>query len=76
MTKRKVQLIVLCEDKQQFNLARRVFIEWGFDNHQVRGVISPTGKGSGEQFVRRNYPLELQDLDLSLLCADFVGLWL
>ena len=54
------QVIVLCEDKQQSVFVRR-FLKRR-TGHRIAVVSAPTGKGSGEQFVRERYPQELRAL--------------
>ncbi len=56
---RRAQVILLCEDKQQEVLIRRVLSKLrGKD--LFRTVPMPCGRGSGEQFVRDNFPGELK----------------
>jgi len=59
MSKRQVQLVILCEDRQQEVFARHFFIRYGFHPRKIRSNISPKGHGSGEQYVRETYPLEV-----------------
>ena len=60
MNKRRVQIILLCEDQQQEVFMRRFLKRHGYRNDQIRHRFSPKGKQSGEQFVRTNYPIELK----------------
>ncbi len=60
MSKRKAQVIVLCEDKQQEVCARHFLIEIGFDRHKMIFRTSPKGKQAGEQFVREHYSSEVR----------------
>jgi hypothetical protein len=54
------EVIVLCEDRQQEVFARYFLVRCGINPRRIRVKISPTGEGSGEQFVRRNYPREVK----------------
>lgn len=60
MTKRTVQLVILCEDLQQEVFARHFFINRGFHPRKIRVQRSPKGEGSGEQYVRQRYPQEVK----------------
>lgn len=57
---RQVELVILCEDQQQAVFARHYFIERGFHPRKIRVRISPRGEGSGEQYVREQYPQEMR----------------
>jgi hypothetical protein len=52
-------VIVLAEDRCQQNFARRYLHQLGCGNGKIRFVLSPSGRGSGEQWVRERYQLEL-----------------
>ena len=54
------QIVILCEDRQQEVFARHFLINCGIDRHRIRLNVAPIGKGSGEQFVRQQYPIEVQ----------------
>ena len=54
------QVIVLCEDKQQRVFVRRFMKPK--TNHPIRVMSTPPGGGSGEQFVREQYPQQLRAL--------------
>ena len=56
---RKVQLVLLCEDSQHEAFARRFLRKMGWATRQLRIEKAPGGRGSGEQFVRERFPLEL-----------------
>ncbi len=60
MSKRRVQIVILCEDRQQEVFARSFLKKRGF-----RGLftanICPAGSQSGEQYVRTHYPGEVKD---------------
>jgi hypothetical protein len=60
MTKRSADILVLCEDLQQFVFVRRFLMANGWDNRRIRANISPFARGSAEQFVREQFPLELK----------------
>ena len=58
---RRVNLVLLCEDRQHDTFLRRFLaaMKWDTSNRRIRSVIAPGGKGSGEQFVRNEFPNEL-----------------
>ena len=56
---RRVQVILLCEDRQHEAFARRFLRERGWTAHQLRVEKVPHGEGSGEQYVRERYLKEL-----------------
>lgn len=53
--------IILCEDVQHESFARRTLKYLGAKG-QPRVVRAPGGRGSGEQWVRNRYPLEVKAL--------------
>ena len=59
MSQRRVQIVILCEDRQQEVFARSFLKKRGF-----RGLftanICPAGSQSGEQYVRTHYPEEVK----------------
>ena len=57
---RRVQLVLLCEDKQHEVFARRFLNEMGWETRAMRVEKVPGGRGAGEQFVRKRFPLELK----------------
>lgn len=57
---RRVQLVLLCEDKQHEAFARRFLNELGWETRAMRVEKAPGGRGAGEQFVRKRFPLELR----------------
>ena len=57
MTER-IRAVILCEDQQQAVCARAFLEECGI--MPIRVIINPLGKGAGEQFVRKNYPIEVR----------------
>lgn len=60
MSKHKVRLVILCEDTPQEVFARHYFIHRGVNPRRIRVRKSPAAKGSAEQFVRQQYPIEVQ----------------
>jgi hypothetical protein len=60
MSKRRVRVVILCEDRQQEVFARHFLITRGFDPHRMRLIVSPSGAGSGEQFVRERFSKEVR----------------
>ena len=54
--KRGVRVMILGEDSAQVSLARRVLIELGYSRHEIYDRPVPDGGGSGEKWVRRDYP--------------------
>ena len=59
MTKRRVQIILLCEDKQQLVFARHFLEKRGFNKRSIIPLI-PTVAQSGEQFLRESYVSEVK----------------
>jgi hypothetical protein len=59
MSQRRVQILVLCEDLQQFVFARLFLKKRGFKG-EIRPNICPPGRQSGEQYVRTEYPKEVK----------------
>lgn len=57
--KRKVQLIILCEDTQQEVFIRRFLKKRGWPTRGLRVEKSPSGRGAADQFVRERFPIEL-----------------
>ena len=58
--RRQVQLVLLCEDQQQEAFLRRFFSSMGWKKRQLTFKHSPLGKGSAEQFVRQEFPKEIE----------------
>lgn len=54
-----MRLIILCEDLQQEVFARQFFMSRGFRRHELDFKRSLSGKGSGEQYVRKRYVKEV-----------------
>lgn len=61
MNKRKVKLTIICEDTQQECFARRFLYGMGWDYRKLRIEKSPSGRCSGEQWVREKYVEELKN---------------
>lgn len=57
---RGVFVVVLCEGLQDWVFARRALSTMGCESHEFRVLKSPKGRGAGEQFVRENFPMQLQ----------------
>ena len=59
---RNVRIVLLCEDKQHKVFVCRFLEKIGWIPRDLKSVVSPTGRGSAEQFVRKQFPRELQTL--------------
>lgn len=59
MSKRRVELVLLCEDSQHEAFARRFLKGMGWEKRAIRVEKSPSSEGSGEQYVRERFPKEL-----------------
>ena len=59
MSQRRVQIVILCEDRQQEVFARYFLKKRGFTG-RFRANICPEGSQSGEQYVRTYYPVEVK----------------
>ncbi len=59
MSQRRVQIVILCEDRQQEVFARYFLKKRGFTG-LFRTNICPPGSQSGEQYVRSQYPVEVK----------------
>ena len=59
MSKRRVQIVILCEDLQQFVFARYFLKKRGFTGI-VRAKICPEGSECGSDYVRKQYPVEVK----------------
>lgn len=60
MSKRRVKLVLLCEDSQHEAFARRFLQGMGWNTRELRVEKSPSSSGSAEQWVRQRFPLELK----------------
>lgn len=58
--KRKMQIVLLCEDSQHEVFARNYLKYLGYSSKRIRPIIAPSGRGSGEQFIRKNYSKQVQ----------------
>ena len=60
MTARRVEIVLLCEDTQQEVFARQFLIGMGWKKSDLRVKKGPRSAGSAEQWVRKNFPIELK----------------
>ncbi|RLC29679.1 MAG: hypothetical protein DRH37_07030 [Deltaproteobacteria bacterium] len=60
MSRRKINLLIVCEDLQQSTFARRYLIKRGFNQRKIRVKHNPSGRGAGEQFVRQQLIQEIK----------------
>ena len=70
---RTVQLTLLCEDRQQEAFLRRFFARMGWKG-RMRVEKSPSGRGSGEQWVRERFPRELEGFRRSHVARALVAM--
>ena len=54
------RVIVLVEDQRQRNFVQRYLERLGYSYREIRFEVSPTGKGSAEQWVREQYPKQVR----------------
>ena len=54
------RVIVLCEDRQHEVFMRTFLVSRGVPTRRIRVRIAPEGRGSGEQYVRTQYPKEVK----------------
>ena len=59
---RNVRIVLLCEDKQHKAFVSRFIEKMGWIPRDLKPVVSPNGRGSAEQFVRKQFPKYLQAL--------------
>src|SRR4028119_1575242 len=59
MSQRRVQIVILCEDRRQHLVARYYLRKRGFTG-LFRANICPPGSQAGEQYVRTHYPEEVK----------------
>lgn len=57
---RRVQLVLLCEDRQHEAFVRRFLNAMGWETRAMRVEKAPGGRGAGEQFVRQRFARELR----------------
>ena len=62
MSERFAQVIILVEDKQQRSFVNRLLKELGYPNHKLKPLPLPAGVGSGEAYVREQYPIQVKAL--------------
>ena len=54
------RLTILCEDLQQACFVRRFLMNRGWTRYDLYEKIAPAGRGSGQQWVRAQFPRELR----------------
>jgi hypothetical protein len=59
VVERIAEIVVLAEDLRQANLLRHYLIRCGHHRRNIVLRLAPRGKGSGEQYVRERYPIEV-----------------
>ena len=59
---RSVRLTLLCEDKLQMVFAHRFFTALGWNLRDWKPITAPAGRGAAEQFVRMEFPRQLNAL--------------
>lgn len=55
-----VRIVLLCEDSQTDSFVRRFLKHRNFGARDIRTLSLPAGSGSGEQWVREQYPRQLR----------------
>ena len=55
-----VSIVLLCEDAQTDSFVRRFLSQRRFHGREIKTIISPPGRQSGEQWIRSRYPEELK----------------
>lgn len=53
-------IVLLCEDLQTESFVRRFLSYRGFHGREIKTLVAPPGRQSGEQWVRTRYPQELK----------------
>jgi hypothetical protein len=71
---RNTSVVILCEDTQHEAFLRRFLTLAGWHRRRIRIEKSPSGKGSGEAWVRARYPVELAALRRSPVAAALVAI--
>ncbi len=56
---RLTEVVILCEDPQQFVFVHRFLLRAGVNRHRISVRPFPAGKGSGEQYVREQFAREI-----------------
>lgn len=62
MPERYSGIVVLCEDLQQRVFVYRFLCRKGIQQHSIRINQCPKGKGSGEQYVRERFHVEVRGI--------------
>jgi hypothetical protein len=64
---RFAQIVLLAEDDEQAGFIRRWLLGWikHLDRRDIHEVVRPSGKGAGEQFVRKQFPAEAASIEES-----------
>jgi hypothetical protein len=57
---RDARVVVLCEDQRHYHFVRGFLAAKGIRSNRIRPRMAPPGGGSGEQFVREQFPRELK----------------
>jgi hypothetical protein len=60
VSRRNVQLVILCEDTQHEAFVRRFLKKKGWPIRRLRVEKGSSGEGSAEQFVRERFPMEIE----------------
>lgn len=60
MRENYTQVVVLCEDRQHWVFVYRFLTQNGIHGRRIRANFRP-GQGSGEQYVREQYPIEVAE---------------
>ena len=60
MRKGRIEIVVLCEDLQQQTFAYRFLKKAGMINGKFRAEVNYKGRGSGENYVRKNFVTQLK----------------
>jgi hypothetical protein len=61
VSRRRVQVVILAEDKQQRTFVERLLQGLSYKN-KLRPLALPAGHGSGEQYVREHYAEQVQEV--------------
>lgn len=62
MSRRRAQLVLVCEDRQHEVFIRSFLRLTGWETRKLRVEMNPKGRGSGEQWVRKTYAQEVKRL--------------
>jgi hypothetical protein len=60
MSVRRVRIVLLCEDSQHEAFVTRFLAGMGWNKREFYVMKSPTGRGSAEQWVKKEFPDELK----------------